>query len=84
MQLSKKQKSFSQFFSAFLEFRLNCEHLKKKKTLTDYGFLILQAAKEVFEQMSKNFSFRRSFDKRHSDWSQTLLKSEEQHLYHIY
>ena len=31
MQLSKKQKSFSQFFSAFLEFRLNCEHFKKKE-----------------------------------------------------
>ena len=30
MQLSKKQKKFSPFFSAFLKFTLNLEHFEKK------------------------------------------------------
>ena len=31
MQLSKKQKTFSQLFSAFLKIRLNFEHFEKKE-----------------------------------------------------
>ena len=31
MQLSLKEKSFSQFFAAFLKSRLNFEHFEKKK-----------------------------------------------------
>ena len=30
MQLSQKQKTFSQFFSAFLKSRLNLEHIQEK------------------------------------------------------
>ena len=30
MQLTQKQKTFSQFFSAFLKSRLNFEHIQKK------------------------------------------------------
>ena len=30
MQLSLKEKSFAEFFSAFLECILNCEHFQKK------------------------------------------------------
>ena len=30
MQLSKKQKTFSEFFAAVLKYRLNLEHFKKK------------------------------------------------------
>ena len=30
MQLSEKQKTFSQFFAAFLKFTLNFEHFEKK------------------------------------------------------
>ena len=30
MQLSRKQKTFSEFFSAFLKFSLNFEHFLKK------------------------------------------------------
>ena len=30
MQLSQKQKSFSQFFAAFSKYRLNLEHFQKK------------------------------------------------------
>ena len=34
--------------------------------------------------MSKQFRFRRLFEKEHSKRAQTLMKSERQHLYHIY
>ena len=38
MQLSRKQITFSQFFSEFLELRLNFEHFEKK----DFGNCTLQ------------------------------------------
>ena len=34
--------------------------------------------------MSKKSSFRGPFHKQHGKWDQTLLKSEQQHLYHIH
>ena len=47
MQLSQKQKPFSQFFSAFLECILNCEHFQKKMTLIADAFLKLWTPKNV-------------------------------------
>ena len=38
MHLSQKQKIFSEFFSAFSESALNCEHFQKKMTLIAYVF----------------------------------------------
>ena len=38
MQLSEKQKSFSQFFAAFLKSRLSFEHFEIKDTLTAFLF----------------------------------------------
>ena len=38
MHLCKKQKIFSQFFSAFSESALNFEHFQKKMTLIAYVF----------------------------------------------
>ena len=32
MQVSRKQKTFTEFFSAFLKSNLNFEHIQKKKT----------------------------------------------------
>ena len=45
MQLSQKQKIFSQFFAAFLEARLNFEHYEKKIILTAFVFLKLRTLK---------------------------------------
>ena len=42
MQFPKIQKSFSHFVAAFLEFRLNFEHLEKKVTVIAYVFWKLQ------------------------------------------
>ena len=81
MQLSKKQKTFSDLFSAFLEFTL---YIKNKMSLRAYIFQKLQTAEEVVRQMSKKSRFRSSFNKRDGKWSKTLLKSEGNHLYHNY
>ena len=35
MQLSQKQKTFAEFFSAFLKSILNFEHFQKKEEVTD-------------------------------------------------
>ena len=37
MQLTQKQKMFSQFFSSFLKSKLNFEHIKKNMTLIANG-----------------------------------------------
>ena len=88
MELSKKQKAFSDLFAAFLEFTLNIKHFQKKKkkklTLIVYVFSKLSTSKDVLRQMSRKSCFSRSFDRPHCKQSQTLLKSEGQHPYHNY
>ena len=46
--LSQKQKTFSQFFSAFLKSTLNFERFQKKMTLIADVFLKLPSPKKVF------------------------------------
>ena len=65
MQLSLKQKVFSQFFSAFSESALNSEHFQKKMTLIAYVFPKLPTTKNVLRQMSKSSRFREPVDRRH-------------------
>ena len=45
MQLSQKQKNFSEFVAAFLKFKFNFKHLKKKVTLIDFAFPKLRTPK---------------------------------------
>ena len=45
MQLSKKQKTFSEFFSAFLKSRLNFQYFEKKMTLIPDVFLYWRTLK---------------------------------------
>ena len=47
IHLSEKQKSFSDFFSAFLKSTLNCEHFEKKMILIADVFPKLPFPKEV-------------------------------------
>ena len=47
MQLSQKQKIFSEFFSAFFESALNFEHFQKNMTLIAYVFPKLPTTKDV-------------------------------------
>ena len=58
--------------------------LKKVMTLMGYLFLRLRPPKNVVRSMSKKSRFRLPFGKQHGKQLPTLLKSERQHLYHIY
>ena len=83
MQLSRKQKTFSEFFCAFLKSSSNFEHFEKKMTLIADVFPKLRTRKNVNRSMSKKSNFRGSFEKQHSKHAQTLLKFKRQQLYHI-
>ena len=75
MHLSRKEKSFSEIFSAFFESALNLEHFQKKMTLIAYVFPKLPTTKNLPRQMSKSFRFRERLDRRHSKWAEALIQS---------
>ena len=85
MEVSRKQKTFSQYFSAFLKSSLTFEHFQKKKmTLIAKVFLKLRTPENLVRSMPKKSSFKGSFGKQHGKRDQTLLKFAWQHLYRIY
>ena len=84
MQLSRKQKSFSHFFSTFLKSSLNFEHFLKKLTLIADVFPKLRTQKNVVRSMHKKSGFKGTFEKPHGKCAQTLLKCQGQLLYKIY
>ena len=53
-------------------------------TLIADVFLNLQTWKDVIREMSKKSRLRGSLGKELGKSAETLLKSEQQHLYHIY
>ena len=75
MHLCKKQKIFSEFFSAFFKSALNSEHFQKKMTLIAYVLRKIPSTKNVLRQMSKSFRFRERLDRRHSKWAEVLIQS---------
>ena len=85
MQLSRKQKSFSVFFSAFLKSNLNFEHFQKKRmTIIADVFQKLRTPKNLVRSIPKKSPFKRSFKEQHGKCAQRLLKCQGQLLYHIY
>ena len=85
MQISKKEKTFSEFISEFLKWRLNFEHFQTKMTFITDVFPEFRTPKNVVNQMSKNPPIIRPFDKQATcKGDQTLLISEPHHLYHIF
>ena len=85
MQLSQKQKTFSEFFSKFLKSSFNFEHFQKnEKTLIADVFPKLGTPKNMVRSISKKFRFKGSFWKQHGKQAQTLFKFERQNIYHIY
>ena len=80
----ENKKSFPDFF-------LNASNLvsvlnifKRKITLVADIFPKLRTPKNVVRSMSKKSRFTEPFQKQDGKGTQTLLKSERQHLYHIY
>ena len=85
MQVSRKQKTFSQFFAAIVKCNLNLEHFQKKNmSLIPSVFPKLRSPKNLVRSMSKNSPFKGYFGKQHGKRAQTLLKFSWQHLYLIY
>ena len=86
MQLSQKQKTFSQFFSSFLKSYLNLESFQKKKKMTLIAdvFPKLRTPKNIVISMPKKSSFRGSVKKQHGKCAKTFFKIEGHLLYHIY
>ena len=84
MQVSRKQKTFSEFFAAFLKSSFNFEHFQKKMTLIAEVFPKLRSPKNRVRSMSIKSRFKGSFKKQHGKCAQTLLKFAWQNLYHIY
>ena len=74
MHLCKKQKIFSQFFSAFFESTLNFEHFQKKRMFIAYVFSKLPTTKNVLRQMSKSSCLREPLDRRHGKWAEALIQ----------
>ena len=74
MDLSQKQKIFSQFFSAFFESPLNFEHFQKKMTLIAYVFPKLPTTKNLLRQLSKSSRFREPVDRPHSKRAEALIQ----------
>ena len=79
-----RNKNFFWFFLSRLKSRLNFEHFPKKMTLVADVFPKLRTPKNVIKSISKKSRFRGSFERQHRKSLQTLLKSERQHLHHIY
>ena len=75
MHICKKQKIFSEFFSAFFESALNFEHFQKKRTFIAYVFPKLPTTKNLIRQMSKSSPFREPVDRRHGKWAEALIQS---------
>ena len=74
IHLSRNQKIFSEFFSAFFESALNFEHFQKKMTLIAYVFPKLPITKNVLRQMSKSSRFREPLEKRHGKRAEALIQ----------
>ena len=75
MHLSKKQKTFSEFFSAFSESAFNFKHFQKKITLIVYVFPKLPTTKYLLRSMSKNSRLKGPLDNRHGKQAETLIQS---------
>ena len=58
MQLSQKEKTFSQLLAPFLKARLNFEHFQKKMTLIAHVFSKLRTPKNMIKKISKKYRFR--------------------------
>ena len=85
MQVSRKQKIFSGFFSSLFKCNLKFEHFQKKKiSLIADVFPKIRSPENLVRSMSKKSRFKGSFGKQHGKPAQTLSTFASQYLYHIY
>ena len=85
IELSPKQKTFCEFFSALLKGSWNFEHFRKKGRLSYLRyFRNYRLRKTWLHQCLKSPIWRDLSESNMVNASQTLLKFAWQHLYHIY
>ena len=75
MQLSLKQKTFSDFFCYFRNEHQILNILKKKMIVIATLLRKLQAVKDLVRPLSKKQCFRTPFDSEHVKQYQTLVQS---------
>ena len=84
MQLSEKQKLFSEVFFSFLSSSLNFDFFERKDDAHRFCISKITDCQNAVRSMSKRSRFREPMDKQDGKWVQALFKSLPQHLYHIY
>ena len=84
MQLSQKQKTFTQFFCPFFKSIINFKYFQKKDDPHRFRNLKIKDSENAVTKMSKEPRFREPFHKQHGKRAEALLKSASQHLYHIH
>ena len=83
MQLTQKQKTFSQFWFAFLKSILNSKHLPKKGDTHSWCISQNTGSKKLAYIMSKKPCFRGPIDREDGKLVETMFQYESQHLYKI-
>ena len=84
MQLSQKQKTFSEFLAAFLKSWLNFEYFEKKDDPHRFCISEITDSENVIRWISKKSRFRGPFDQQHGKHAQALLKFASHTLYEIH
>ena len=79
MQLSKQQKTFSEFLKSILNF----EHFEKEDDPQRFCLLGIRESKKVVRKMSKKYRFKGPLNKEVGKRAQAMLKSASQHLYQL-
>ena len=79
MQLSKQQKTFSEFLKSILNF----EHFEKEDDPQRLCLLGIRKSKKVVRKMSKKYHFKGPLNTEVGKRGQAMLKSASQHLYQL-
>ena len=83
IQLSKRQKTFSQFFTEFLKFIFSFKYFEEM-TIIAYVLPKLKTAKVLVRPLFKKWRFITPFDSQHVKGSKALVKSTWQHFYGMF
>ena len=83
MQLSQKEKTFSEFLAGFLKGRLSFRYFETKYDPPRFCISKITVSEKVVREMPKKSCFRGPSEKEHGKGAQALLKSASQHLYQI-
>ena len=83
MELSKKQKIYSQFLAPFLKSTSNYKQFEKMTTFICYLFLKLQTPKDLVRPISKKPHYRKPVDSHYIKDFYNLAESASQDIYQI-